>query len=122
MTIIKQFERLLLINRRLHALDIPVVCTLHIDSNSSFLVLSHIYVDKKAFGTGINDSIKSIVEEAITLAKPTYTQVKQICFDMLATQFYLDKEEVVTVESINSEGVLLSTGETVEHTRLFIKE
>lgn len=125
MDTIKQFERLLLVNRRLAATGLPVVLNYMYKHRSNFIVLHRTDIDKSYYSLTLDATTDSIIAAAHELCEPTFTPVTKVCFDMLASTFWLDKLTEVTVESITSDGVqVLGTdiNELVSHTRLFIKE
>ncbi len=125
MTTIAKFEYLLLINCRLQAYDLPVVCTCGRNSSSGvYLVLHNTVTDRQTFPE-FTDSIESIIEQARELCKPKYTPIKRVYLDSLDTTVYLDKLTPVTISSISSDGVSIFDGSNttiVDNTRLFIKE
>ena len=48
---------------------------------------------------------EDIYEEVAKLMEPKFIQVTKICIDMIGQEIYLNKEEIVTVESIDKTGV-----------------
>ena len=129
MTNIQKTEYLLLINRRLHALDLPVLAGLGYSySSSAYLTLN--YILRRTSRNDItfpnwSDPIDSIIEQAKQLCEPTFTKVDKVCFNMLSSEFWLDKEHLVTVEAITADGINIQHGAltlTVDANRLWIKE
>jgi len=122
MNYLPHFERLLQVNRRLHALDLPVVCTCgHIPNMGLFILLKHTTTDTIKH-LELTDSIESVIEQAKLLFEPKFTQVTKACVDLLTTELWLDKQTLVTVQSISADGIQLTDGSIVESNRLFIKE
>ncbi len=124
MNYIKQMKKALKINKLLATAKLPVVYeyVIHHSLPNGHCMLRHLTTDNDYYGIELTDSIEHIIEQAHLLNEPYFIPITDTSFDMLSTDFYLDKLTPVTVQSITTDGVVLSDGEYVQINRLFIKE
>lgn len=121
---IKLMERALRLNRLIASRGLPVVLVLtHYGSIGVNWYLTRFDDRKQDFEPTPTNSDQEVIEAAIKLMEPRWTEVTTTCIELLnKPNIYHNKEVEVLIVSITVDGCITSGGTIIPPDELYLKE